>query len=209
VLVPSYTVETSTSETLCVHFITYVVLRQCLNATHYYTIIQHFRNFMYVCPLWMFIAIVPNTGLSTTIPSTTQIYSNEKLILLFVMQVLMVQIGVGTTAPSTTQIHSHAAFWTLHASTVNIDWYQYTTTPYPVLHKYTHRTSETSRVHVLSDVCGAPPHPTHATQMLHFRIFMCVHCECAWCKNHRPVLYEYVHSNSETSFVLFMMQVAL
>ena len=121
---------------------------------------------------------------------------------------------------------------------------------YPTLHKYTHRTSETSCVSTVN-VCGAVTkfwyyyqyiqHYTNAptdlqklhvcplemcvvlmpnicistsisnTKLIrphHFRNFMCVHLECAWCQCQILVLapayltlHKYAHSTSETSCV--------
>ena len=120
----------STSETSCVSIgnVRGAITKYCYQHQH----IQHYTNTLtalqkgHVCPLGMCVVLVPNIGISTSIFNTTQIRSQIFINFMCVnCECVWCQCQILVLAPA-----------------------------YPTLHKYTHRTSETSCVST-GNVCGA------------------------------------------------------
>ena len=190
--------------------------------------IQHYTNTptvlqkLHACALGMYMVLVPNFGLRTTISNTTQ--KRPQHFRNFI------------------RVHWECAWCQCQILVLE--------PPYPTLHKYIHSNSETSCVST-ENVRGASAkywsqnhhiqHYTNTPTVLqkrhacalgmfmvlvpnfgfrttisntsqirpqHFRNFMRVHWECAWCQCQILVLeppyttlHKYIHSNSETSCV--------
>ena len=155
--------------------------------------IQHYTNTPtalqkgHVCQLGMFVVLVPNIGISTSIYNTTQILPLQLSNFMCVhWECAWCQCQILVLAPA-----------------------------YPTLHKYAHSTSERSCVSlgmcvVLVPNIGISTSISNTTQIRpqHFRKVVCVHWECAWCQCQILVLapayltlHKFAHSTSERSCV--------
>ena len=153
----------------------------------YYTITPTALQKLHVCPLGMYVVLVPNIGISTSISNTTQIRPQHfRKVMCVHWECAWCQCQVLVLAPA-----------------------------YPTLHKYAHSTSERSCVST-GNVRGASAKYWYQHQHIqhykispqHFRKVMCVHWECAWCQCQILVLapayttlHKYAHSSLETSCV--------
>ena len=181
----------STSETSCVS--TGNVRGASAKYWYQHQHIQHYTNTptvvkkLHECPLGMYVVLVPNIGISTSISNTTQIRPQQLRNFMSVhWECTWCQCQILVLAPA-----------------------------YPTLHKYAHSTSErscvsTGNVHGASAKYWYQHHHIHITQICpqQLRNFMCVHWECAWCQCQLlvlapayPTLHKYAHSTSETSCV--------
>ena len=181
----------STSETSCVSTgIVHGVSTKYWSQNHH---IQHYTNMrtalqkLHVCPLVLCMVLLRNIGLRTTIYNTTQIFPQHFRNFMCV--------------------HGECAWCQCPILVLE--------PPYSTLHKYAHSTSETSCLST-GNVHGATAkywfrttiYNTTQVRLQHFRNFMCVHRECAWCQYQILVLeppyitlHKYAHSTSETSCV--------
>ena len=190
--------------------------------------IQHYTNTptvlqkLHVCPLGMCAVLVPNIGLRTTISNTTQIrpqYFRNFMCVHWECAWCQCQILVLTVAYLTLHRYTHNTSETSCVSTRNVRgasakyWYQhqhiqhYTSTP-TVLQKP--HVCRLGMCVVLVPNIGISTSISNTTQIRpqHFRNFMCVHWECAWCQcqifvlaQAYRMLHKYAHSTSETSCV--------
>ena len=155
--------------------------------------IQHYTKTLtalqklHACALGMCMVLVTNFGLRTTISNTTQIHPQQFRNFMCVhWKCAWCQCQILVLAPE-----------------------------YSTLHKYAHSTSETSCMST-ENVRGASAKywsqttisNTSQIRPQHFRNFLCVHWECAWCQCQilvleppHPKLHKYTHRNSETSCV--------
>ena len=209
----------STSVTLCVYTgnVRYASAKYQSQHQH----IQHYTNTLtvlqklYVCPLGMCVVLVPNTGISTSISSTTQIrpqhFSNFMCVHWECAQ-CQCQILVLAQSYSTLHKYAHSTSETSCVSTWNVRcasakyWYQ---------HKHMKHCTNTPTVVKKLHVCplgmcvvlvpniGISTSISNTTQIRpqHFRKVMCVHCECAWCQCQilvlapaYPTLHKFAHS---------------
>ena len=153
--------------------------------------IQHYTNTpialqkLHVCPLGMCVVLVPNIGISTSISDTTQIrpqHLRNFMCVYWECAWCQCQILVFTSISNTT--HTPTALQKLHV--------------YPL-----------GMCVVLVPNIGISTSISNTTQICpqHFRNFMCVPWECAWCQCQILVFdqhiqhYTYAHSTSETSCV--------
>ena len=142
---------------------------------------------LHVCPLGMCMVLVPNICISTSISNSTQ--KRPQPFRNFM------------------RVHWECAWCQCKILVLE--------PPYPTLHKYTHSTSETSCVSTWN-VRGASAkywsqnNISNTTQICpqHYRNFMSVHWECAWCQCEifvlapvYPIVHKNAHSPSETSCV--------
>ena len=129
--------------------------------------IQHYTNTptvvkkLHVCPLGMYVVLVPNIGICTSISNTTQIRPQHLRNFMCVhwecTWILVPNIGICNSISNTTQIRPQhfRNFMCVHWECAWCQCQILVLAPaYPTLHKYAHRSSETS----------------------------CVHWECAWCQ---------------------------
>ena len=155
--------------------------------------IQHYTNTptvvkkLHECPLGMYVVLVPNICISTSISNTTQIRPQHfRKVICVHWECAWCQCQILVLAPA-----------------------------YPTLHKYAHRSSETSCVSI-GNVHGASAkywyqhqHIKHYTNALTaIKNFMGVHWARGWCQCQilvlapaYPTLPKYDHSTSETSCV--------
>ena len=195
VLAPAYPTlhkcDHSTSETSCVS--TGNVRGASAKYWYQHQHIQHYTNSLtalqkgHVYPLGLCVVLVPNNGISTSISNITQIRPQQFRNFMCVhWECAWCQCQILVLAPA-----------------------------YPTLHKYAH---STKKLHVyplgmcvvLVPNIGISTSIANTTQIRpqHFRNYMCVHWECAWCQCHilvlsqaYPILHKYAHSTSERSRV--------
>ena len=176
----------STSETSCM----FTGSLRGFSAKYWYQHqhIQHYTNTptavqkLNVCPLGMCVVLIPNIGLNTSIFNTTQICPQH-----------FRNFMCGNVRGASTKYQSQ-----------NHHIQQYTNTP-TVLQKL--HACLLGMCVVLVPSIGISTSISYTTQIRpqHFRNFMCVHWECAWCqcqiqvlKKPYPTLHKYAHSSSET-----------
>ena len=190
--------------------------------------IQHYTNTptalqkSHVCPLGMYMVLVTNIGVSTSIPKTTEIRLKQLRNFMCVhWECAWCQCQIFLLAPAFPTLHkyAHSSLETSCVFTGNVRgasakyWYQnqhiqhYTNTPLTLM-----------KLHVCPlEMCvvivpniGISTSISNTTQIRpqHFRKVMCVHWECAWCQCQilvlapaYPTLHKYAHSTSERSCV--------
>ena len=160
-----------------------------------YTNIPTALQKVHACPLGMCVVLVPNIGLSTTLSNTTQIGPQNFTTFMCVhWEYPWCQCQILVLPPPYSTIHKYS-YSTSESSCVSIGnvrgasakyWSQH----HPIQH-YTNWPTELYNVHVcplgISVVLGPNIGLTttifNNTQILpqHFRNFMCVQWECAWC----------------------------
>ena len=126
------------------------------NTTHTPTVVKK----LHVFPLGMCVVLVPNIGISTSISNTTQIRHSTS----------------ETSCVSTGNVRGASAkYWYLHQHIQH-----YTNTP-TLLQKG--HVCPLGMCVVLVPNIGISTSISNTTQIRpqHFRNFMCVHWECAWC----------------------------
>ena len=181
---------------------------------------QHFRKF--VCPLGMCVVLVPNIGISTSISNTTQVRPQHfKNFMCVYWECAWCQCRILVLAPAYPTLHkyAHSTSETSCVSTGNVRgasakyWYQHQHIQY-----YTNTPTVVKKLHVcplgmcvvLVPNIGISTSISNTTQIRpqHFRNFMCVNWECAWCQCQilvlapaYPTLHKYAHSTSERSCV--------
>ena len=181
---------------------------------------QHFRNF--VCPLGMCVVLVPNIGISTSISNTTQVRPQHfRNFMCVYWECAWCQCQILVLAPAYPTLHkyAHSTSETSCVSTGNVRgasakyWYQH-----QHIQHYTNTPTALQKGHVcplgmcvvLVPNIGISTSISNTTQIRpqHFRNFMCVHWECAWCQCQilvlapaYPTLHKYAHSTSERSCV--------
>ena len=181
----------STSETSCVS--TGNVRGDSAKYWYQHQHIQHYTNTptalqkLHVCPLGMCLVLVPNIGISTSISNTTQnAHSTSETSCMFTGNVL----------------GASAKYWYQHQ---HIQHYTNTPTVVKKLH-----VCPLGMCVVLVPNIGISTSISNTTQIRpqHYRNFMCVYWECAWCQCQilvlapaYPTLHKYAHSTSETSCV--------
>ena len=215
----------STSETSC--FSNWNVRGASAKYWYQHQHIQHYTNTPtalqkgHVCPLGMCVALVPNIGISTSISNTTQIrpqHFRNFMCPLGMCVVLVPNIGIRPAYP-TLHKYAHSTSETSCVSTGNVRgasakyWYQH-----QHIQHYTNTPTVVKKLHVcplgmcvvLVPNIGISTSISNTTQIRpqHFRNFMCVHWECAWCQCQilvlapaYPTLHKYAHSTSERSCV--------
>ena len=188
--------------------------------------IQHFTNTptvvkkLHVCPLGMCVVLVPNIGISTSISNTTQIRPQHfRKIMCVHWECAWCQCQILVLAPEYSTLHKYAHSTSERScvSTGNVRgasakyWYQH-----QHIQHYTNTPTVVKKLHVCPlGMCvdlvpnfGISTSISNTTQIRpqHFRNFMCVHWECAWCQCQilvlapaYPTLHKYAHSTSETS----------
>ena len=236
VLVPNISISTSISNTkqirsqhfrkvMCVHW--ECAWCQC-KYWYQHQHIQHYTNTptalqkLHVCPLGMCVVLVPNIGISTSISNTTQMRPQHFRNFMFVhWECAWCQCQILVLAPAYLTLHkcAHSTSETSCVSTGNVRgasakyWYQH-----QHIQHYTNAPTALQKLHVcplglcvvLVPNIGISTSIFNTTQMCpqHFRNFMCVSWECAWCQcqilvlaPEYPTLHKYAHSTSETSCV--------
>ena len=176
---------------------------------------QHFRNVMCV-------VLVPNIGLRTTISNSTKIrpqYFRNFMLVHWEYEWCQCQILVLAPAYPTLHKYAHSTLETSCVSTGNVRGAsaKYWSYNHHIQH-YTNMPIALQKPHVcplgmyvvLVVNIGISTSISNTTQVRpqHFRNFMCVHWECAWCQcqilllaSAYPTLHRYAHSTSETSCV--------
>ena len=164
--------------------------------------IQHYTNTptalqkLYVCPLGMCVVLVPNIGISTSISNTTQIRPQHfRKVMCVHWECAWCQCQILVLAPAYPTLHkyAHRSSETSCVSTGNVRgasakyWYQY-----QHIQHYTNTPTVVNKLHVcplgmcvvLVPNIGISTSISNTTQVRpqHFRNFMCVHWECAWCQ---------------------------
>ena len=236
VLVPNIGISTSISNTtqirpqhfrnfMCVHWECAWFQCQILVLAPAYPTLHKYPTALqkgHVCPLGMCVVLVPNIGISTSISNTTQIRPQQLRNFMCVhWECAWCQCQILVLAPAYPTLHkyAHSTSETSCVSTGNVRgasakyWYQhqhiqhYTNTPTVV--KILHVCPLGMCVVLVPNV-GICTSISNTTQIRpqHFRNFMCVHWECAWCQCQilvlapaYPTLHKYAHSTSETSCV--------
>ena len=216
----------STSETSCVF--TGNVRGASAKYWYQHQHIQHYTNTptalqkRHVCPLGMCVVLVPNIGISTSISNTTQIRPQHfSKVMCVHWECAWCQCQILVLAPAYPTLHKYAHSTSERScvSTGNVRgasakyWYQH----HHIQH-YKNTPTALQKLHVCSlGMCvvimpniGISTSISNTTQIRpqHFRNFMCVHWECAWCQCQilvlapaYPTLHKYAHSTSETSCV--------
>ena len=205
---------------------------QHLHSLHYTNTLTVHQK-LHVCRLEMCVVLVPNIGISTSISNTTQIRPQQLRNFMCVhwdCQRCQYQILVLAPAFPALNKYAHSTSETSCVSTRNVCRGQgygqgqgYTKitickimvfTPIClILDSYARNTLETScegmRVVLVPNI-GICTSISNTTQIRpqHFRNFMCVHWECAWCQYQvfvlapaYPTLRRYAHRSSKTSCV--------
>ena len=184
--------------------------------------IQHYTNTpkalqkLHVCPLGMCVVLVPNIGISTSISNTTQIHPQQLRNFTCVhWEYAWCQCQILVLAPAYPTLHkyAHSTSETSCVSTGNVRgarakyWYQHK----HILH-YTNTPTVVKKLHVcplgmfvvLVPNIGISTSISNTTQIRpqHYRNFVCVHWECAWCQCQIMVLapayttiQKYTHSS--------------
>ena len=212
----------STSETSCVS----IGNVRGASAKYWYQHqhIQHYTNTPtalqkgHMCPMGMCVVLVPNIGISTSISNTTQIRPQHFRIIMCVhWECAWCQYQILVLAPAYPTLHKYAQSTseTSCVSTGNVRgasaqyWYQH-----QHIQHYTNTPTTLQKLHVcplgmcvvLVPNIGISTSISNTTQIRpqHFRNFMCVHWECAWCQCQilvlapaYPTLHKYAHSTSE------------
>ena len=181
---------------------------------------QLLRNF--VCPLGMCVVLVPNIGISTIISNTSQMrpqHFRNFMCVHWECARCKCQILVLAPAYPTLHKYAHSTSERSCVSTGNVRgatakyWYQH-----QHIQHFTNSPTVVKKLHVcpLGMCVVLVPNIyistsiSNTTQIRpqHFRNFMCVHWECAWCQcqilvlaPEYPTLHKYAHSTSETSCV--------
>ena len=190
--------------------------------------IQHYTNTptvvkkLHVCPLGMCVVLVPNIGISTSISNTTQIRPQHfRKVMCVHWECAWCQCQILVLAPAYPTLHKYAHSTSERScvSTGNVRgasakyWYQH-----QHIQHYTNTPTALQKGHVCPlGMCvvivpniGISTSISNTTQIRpqHFRNFMCVHWECAWCQCQilvlapaYPTLHKYAHSTSESSCV--------
>ena len=216
----------STSEKLCVS--TGNVRGASAQYWYQHQHIQHYTNTptalqkLHVCPLGMCVVVVPNIGISTSISNTTQIRQQHFRNFMCVhWECALYQCPILVLAPAYPTLHKYAHSIQERSSvcTGNVRGAsaQYLYQHQHIQH-YTNTPTVVKKLHlcplgmcvVLVPNIGISTSISNTTQIRpqHFRNFMCVHLECAWCQcpilvlaPAYPTLHKYAHSTSETSCV--------
>ena len=170
----------------------------------------------------MCVVLVPNIGISTSIYNTTQIRPQHMRNFMCVnWECAWCQCQILVLAPAYPTLHkyAHSTSQTSCVSTGNVRgastkyWYQH-----QHIQHYTNTPTALQNLHVcplgmcvaLVPNIGISTSISNTTQIRpqHFRIFMCVHWECAWCQYQilvlapaYPTLHKYAYSTSQTSCV--------
>ena len=216
----------STSETSCVS--TGNVRGASAKYWYQHQHIQHYTNTPtalqkgHVCTLGMCVVLVPNIGISTSISNTTQIRPQHfRKVMCVHWECAWFQCQILVLAPAYPTLHkyAHCTYERSCVSTGNVRgasakyWYQhqhiqhYTNTP-TALQKL--QVCPLGMCVVLVPNIGISTSISNTTQVRpqHFRNFMCVYWECAWCQCQilvlapaYPTLHKYAHSASERSCV--------
>ena len=214
----------STSETSCVStcIVHGLSTKQWSENNH----IQHYTNMLtalqklHVCPLVLCVVLVPNIGLRTTIYNTTQIFSQQFINFMCVHgECAWCQCPILVLEPPYITLHkySHSTSETSCVSTGIVHGVstKYWSQNHHIQH-YTNMRTALQKLHVCPLVLcmvllrNLDLRTTiyNTTQIFpqHFRNFMCVHGECAWCQcpilvlePPYPTLHKYAHSTSESS----------
>ena len=195
---------------------------------YYHQPIQHYTNTptdlkkLHVCPMGMWVVLVPNIGISTSIPNTTQMHQQQFKNFMGVHRErgwCSCQILVLAPAYPTLHKCTNSNSKTSWVSTGNVGgarakyWYQH-----QHIQHYINAPTAIQKLHgcplgtwvVLVPNIGISTSISNTTQIRpqHFRKVMCVHWECAWCQCQilvlapaYPTLHKYAHSTSETSCV--------
>ena len=236
VLVPNIGISTSISNTtqirplqlrnfMCVHW--EFAWCQCkIFVQHQH--IQHYTNTstalqkLHVSPLGMCVVLVPNIGISTSISNTTEIRpQNFRNFMCVHWECAWCQCQILILAPAYPTLHKYAHSTSERSCVSTGDvrgasakyWFQHQHIPH-----YTNTPTVVKKLHVcplgmclvLGPNIGISTSIYDTTQIRpqHFRNFMCVHWECAWCQCQILVLapayktlHKYAHSTSETSCV--------
>ena len=190
--------------------------------------IQHYTNTptvvkkLHVCPLGMCVVLVPNIGISTSISNITQILPQHfRKVMCVHWECAWCQCQLLVLAPAYPTLHkySHSTSERSCVSTGNVCgasanyWYQH-----QHIQHYTNTPTALKKLHVIPlGMCvvlvpniGISTSISNTIQIRpqHFRNFMCVHWECAWCQCQilvlapaYPTLHKYAHSTSERSCV--------
>ena len=210
----------STSETSCVS--TGNVRGASAKYWYQHQHIQHYTNTptalqkLHVCPLGMCVLLVPNIGISNSISNTTEIRPQQLRNFMCVhLECAYCQCQILVLAPAYPTLHkyAHSTSETSCVSTGNVRgasakyWYQhqhiqhYTNTP-TVFQKL--NVFPLGMCAVLVPNIGISTSISNTTQIRpqHFRNFMCVHLDCAWCQCQimvlapaYPTLHKYTHSS--------------
>ena len=236
VLVPNFGISTSISNTTQIrpqHFSNLCVSTgnvRGASAKYWYQHqhIQHYTNTPtvlqkgHLCPLRMCVVLVPNIGVSTSISNNTQIRPQQLRNFMCVhWECAWCQCQILVLAPAYPTLHKYAnsTSETSCVSTGNVRgasakyWYQH-----QHIQHYTNTPTELQKLHacplgmcvVLVLNIGISTSISNTTQIRpqHFRNFMFVHWECAWCQCQilvlapaYPTLHKYAHSTSERSCV--------
>ena len=170
----------------------------------------------------MCVVLVPNIGISTSISNITQIRPQQLKHFICVhweCEWCSCQILVLAPAYPTLHKYAHSTSETSCVSTGNVRgasakyWYQH-----QHIQHYTNTPTALQKGHVcplgmcmvLVPNMGFSTSISNTTQIRpqHFRNFMCVHWECAWCQCQilvlapaYPTLHKYAHSTPERSYV--------
>ena len=190
--------------------------------------IKHYTNTPTVvkklngCLLGMCVVLVPNIGISTSISNITQIRpQNFRNFMCVHWECAWCQCQILVLAPAYPSLHKYAHSTSERScvSTGNVRgasakyWYQH-----QHIQHFTNMPTVVKKLHVCQlGMCvvlvpniGISTSISNTTQIRpqHFRNFMCVHWECAWCQCQilvlapaYPTLHKYAHSTSETSCV--------
>ena len=189
--------------------------------------IQHYTNTptalqkLHVCPLGMCVVLVPNIGISTSISDTTQIRPQHlRNFMCIHWEYVWCQCQILVLAPAYPTLHKyvHSTSGTSCVSPGNVRGasakYWFLTN----ISNTTHTPTALQKLYVYPlGICmvlvpniGISTSISNNTQIRpqHFRNFMCVHWECAWCQCQilvlapaYPTLHKYAHSSLETSCV--------
>ena len=236
VLVPNIGISTSISNPTQIHpqyFRNFMCVNgnvRCASVKYWYQH-QHIQHYAYtptvvkkfhVCPLGMCVVLMPNIYIFTSISNTTQIRpQNFRKVMCVHWECAWCQCQILVLAPAYPTLHKcvHSTSETSCVSTGNVRgasakyWYQH-----QHIQHYTNAPTALQRLHVcplgmcvvLVPNIGISTSISNTTQIRpqHFRNFMCVHWECAWCQCQilvlapaYPTLHKYTHSTSETSCV--------
>ena len=236
VLVPNIGISTSISNTtqirpqqlrnfMCVHWecawcqCQILVLAPAYPTLHKYA---HRLQKLHVCPMGMCVVQVPNIGNTTSISNITQIRPQQLRNFMCVhRECAWCQCQILVLAPAYPTLHkyAHSTSETSCVSTGNVRgasdkyWYQhqhiqhYTNTPTALQIGHVCKLGM-CLVLVPNIVISTSISNTTQIRPQHFRNFMCVHWECAWCQCQilvlapaYPTLHKYAHSTSERSCV--------
>ena len=190
--------------------------------------IQHYTNTptalqkLHVCPLGMYVVLVQNIGISTSISNTTQIRPQHfRKVMCVHWDCAWCQCQILVLAPAYPTLHKYAHSTSERScvSTGNVRgasakyWYQH-----QHIQHYTNTPTALQKLHVcplgmcvvLVPNIGMSTSISNTTQIRpqQLRNFMCVHWECAWCQCQilllapaYPTLHKYAHRTSERSRV--------